>query len=164
VPIVAPSIAPSFAPSIAPSTSPTVQTTANSLSSSGQTSSTTSLTQTYTIVSVFAGLIIFAALGFCAFQLFKKRKSPFQKWVDVYGTNSPRAAAGAATNTNDEIHHFYRKDQSSPQNSRFSISRNSSFSIPPNIRESSPAFVPYVPKKESRRYSHQTMVQLNNRL
>jgi len=164
-PTIMPITATSFAPSVAPSTSPTIQTTANSLSSSGQTSTTTSSTQTYAIVSVFVGLIIFAALGFCAFQLFKKRKSPFQKWVDVYDLNTLGAAGSKPnSNQNDEIYHFYRKDPSSPQNSRVSINRNNSFSIPPNMRESSPAFVPYVPKKESRRYSHQTMVQINNRL
>jgi hypothetical protein len=171
---MSPTVSPTFAPSLIPSASPSVQTTANLLSNGAQASSSTNnSTQTYAIISALVGLIIFAAIGFCLFQLFKRKKTPFQKWVDVYDINSPGAAgAGSSKNintnnppsVNDEIHHFYRKDPSSPQNSRFSISRNSSFSIPPNMRESSPAFVPYVPKKESRRYSHQTMVQLNNRL
>jgi len=140
------------------------------LSSSSQAATSNNSTQTYAIVSAFAGLAVIAAFVFCAFQLFKKKKTPFQKWVDVYGENSPGEAGsgnnsgkGPNPNTNDEIYHFYRKDPSSPKKSRLSINHGS-FSIPPNMRESSPAFVPYVPKKESRRYSHQTMVQLNNRL
>jgi len=135
------------------------------LSSSSQATTTNNSTQTYALISAFVGLAIIAAFVFCAFQLFKKKKSPFEKWVDVYGANSPGAAgAGSTPNPNDEIHHFYRKDPSSPKNSRLSINRNNSFSIPPNMRESTPAFVPYVPKNETRRYSNQTMVQLNNRL
>jgi hypothetical protein len=165
-PSIAPSLMPSFMPTLTPSASPTIQTTVSSLSSSSQATTTNNSTQTYALISAFVGLAIIAAFVFCAFQLFKKKKSPFEKWVDVYGANSPGVAGGSGKgpNPNDEIHHFYRKDQPAPKNSRLSINRNNSFSIPPNMRESSPAFVPYVPKNETRRYSNQTMVQLNNRL
>jgi len=81
--------------------------------------------------------------------------------MDVYGENIPSTVSKKTQNSNDEIHHFYRKD---PQNSRLSINPNNSFSIPPNMRESSPVFVPYLPKNENRRYSHQTITQLNTRL
>jgi len=119
-PSVQPTITPSFRPTPTPTASPTQEfitsltpTTASGVSSINSASNSQTTTSSMAVgVGVGCLILVMIVIGACIF-VSRKKKSPYQIWASHY-SNRQSTPLQPRDSMNEDIHHFYNKNQRPP--------------------------------------------------